>query len=81
MQFQKNFKKGRSTIPAFMYLFFGQATQNRQIKSRIILLPNLAKKFIYKNYLLAMLFSTCWIIFLTIFPPILPASLEEISPL
>ena len=33
------------------------------------------------NYLLAILFSTCCIIFLTIFPPILPASLADISPL
>lgn len=28
-----------------------------------------------------MLFSTCCIIFLTILPPILPASLADISPL
>ena len=33
------------------------------------------------NYLLAICDSACWIIFFTMFPPILPASFADISPL
>lgn len=50
------------------------------LKPRIILLPNkYIMNTLLKNYF--MLFSTCWIIFLTMFPPILPASFADISPL